>query len=120
MLIRRLFSLLRAPDEASAIEEAGRTYLESYKTLTVMSIRLQKLAWVMVPKWHQFAHVLQDGVLARRYNPRMHHTFIDEDSMMVLKGWAQTAHAKRRERGISRLYRLRMKSLQWRLKTRSA
>lgn len=106
---------VRTVSEAADIEAAGRTYLETYKALTAMSALNGKLAFVMVPKWHQFAHVLWDGVRGRRWNPRFHHTFNDEDAMRVLKTWTKGANARRRESGISRLYRLRMKSLEWRL-----
>lgn len=61
-------------------------------------------------------HVLKFDIKHRRCNPRFFHTFIDEDSMMTLKRWAKRANPKKREQGIMRIFRLRMKTLSWRLK----
>ena len=80
---------------------------------------MDKLAWVVVPKWHAFSHVLVDEVRNKHLNPRYKHTFGDEDAMKVLKNWTRAAPATSRSDGVSRFYRLRMKTLQWRLKPQS-
>ena len=62
-----------------------------------------------------FAHVLHDLPL-RMENPRFTHTFTDEDGMMLLKKWAKKSDGKDREKVISRLSRMKLKTLKWRLR----
>ena len=38
--------------QAQQIERAGRNYILAFRKLNVMSQRMGKLAWVMVPKIH--------------------------------------------------------------------
>ena len=65
---------------------------------------MDKLAWVVVPKWHAFAHVLVDEVRNKHLIP----TFVDEDSMKVVKNWTRDPPATSLSAGVSRFYRLRM------------
>ncbi|CAK9009441.1 unnamed protein product [Durusdinium trenchii] len=101
--------------EADSIEQAGKTFLLAYRRLNTMCCRMGCLAWVLTPKWHAMAHVLIDVVRKARTNPRMQHTFVDEDQMRVLKSWAKRSAGKRRPYGVIFLARMRYKSLRWRI-----
>jgi len=59
--------------------------------------------------------VLVDDVLGNKLNPRFVHTFADEDSMMQLKKWSKKSDGRHREDVISRLFRMRLKTLKWKL-----
>ena len=136
---------LRTRFQALEMERAGRAYLVSYRKLNHLSSLVGALAWVLIPKWHvpsliswkicmisqsqcwacltfeplvgakAFAHVLHDLPL-RMENPRFTHTFTDEDGMMLLKKWAKKSDGKEREKVISRLSRMKLKTLKWRLR----
>ena len=43
------------------------------------------------------------------------HTFADEDTMSQLKKWARRSNGKKRERVVSRLSRMRLRTLVWKL-----
>lgn len=62
-----------------------------------------------------FCHVLHDLVKTARLNPRYFHTFTDEDSMSNLKKWSRKSDGRLREFDVSRLFRMRLKTLKWRL-----
>ena len=61
-----------------------------------------------------YAHVLLD-CRRLRLNPRFTHTFADEDTMSQLKKWARRSNGKKRERVVSRLSRMRLRTLVWKL-----
>lgn len=70
--------------------------------------------WVFIGHAEAFAHVVQDAKRLQ-LNPRFTHTFGDEDFMSQLKKWARRGHGRRREQVISRLSRMRFKTLRWKL-----
>ncbi len=59
--------------------------------------------------------MLYDIVKTARLNPRFFHTFTDEDPMSNLKKWSRKSDGRLREFDVSRLFRMRLKTLKWRL-----
>lgn len=92
-------------------------YINYNKTQSVVQIRTLGsvgFTWVFIGHVEAFAHVLQDAKRLQ-INPRFTHTFGDEDFMSQLKKWARRGHGRRREQVISRLSRMRFKTLRWKL-----
>lgn len=61
-----------------------------------------------------FSHVCVDAKRLQ-LNPRFTHTFADEDQMSQLKKWARRSIGKKREMVVSRLSRMRLRTLLWKL-----
>ena len=70
----------------------------------------------MLDCFKAFAHCLQEAKQLQ-LNPRFNHTFCDEDMMSQLKKWARQSNGRRRRREmvVSRLSRMRLKTLRWKL-----
>ena len=71
--------------------------------------------WILIHTTAEaYSHVCLD-VKRLRLNPRFTHTFADEDLMSQLKKWARRSNGKKRERVVSRLSRMRLRTLFWKL-----
>ena len=80
--------------EAQANMLAGHAlrFSEIYLKLVRLGIAKNALRWHLVPKFHVFVRHLALEVQARRYNPRFHHTYLDEDMMGTLKALCKRVH----------------------------
>jgi len=69
--------------EAVELDEAGHAFLTSYSIL----------GWEVVPKFHQFQHIVLDAV-ADRSNPRFFTCFGDEDQVGKMLRTAAASHSQ--------------------------
>ena len=65
-------------EEADRLFECGHVLLHTYAELRRKSIAAATCMWSIVPKFHQFQHILLDA-LTDLQNPRFSHCFSDED-----------------------------------------
>ncbi|CAL1156413.1 unnamed protein product [Cladocopium goreaui] len=97
-------------EAAESLHDSGMKFVNMHCALSVAHIRLQKSIWLMKPKLHVLIHICKD---VRRYraNPRMWHTFIDEDAMRWVKGICARAHPRTRHHWLLKCAKLRLYSM---------
>ena len=80
--------------EAQADMLAGHAlrFCEIYLKLVRLGLAKNVLRWHLVPKFHVYIRHLAQEVQALRYNPRFHHTYLDEDMMGTLKALCKRVH----------------------------
>ena len=81
--VLRSASRFLTSSEAVELDEAGHAFLTSYTLL----------GWVVVPKFHQFQHIVLDAV-ADRSNPRFFTCFGDEDQVCRMLCTAAASHSQ--------------------------
>ncbi len=81
-----------AEQEADQVHSSGHQYLFMYSELRRRSIHENTNLWHLIPKHHQFQHLLLDCQLDR-VNPRWFHCFGDEDQIGRVLRVSRAAHA---------------------------
>ena len=79
------------PQQVRDLDEAAHTFLHLYSELRRMSAERDTHMWQIVPKFHQFHHIVLDAC-EDSYNPRFFHCFSDEDQVGRLITLAAAAH----------------------------
>ena len=89
-------------DAVARMSRAGTMFLSGYQYLSTEACRAGVPRWNIVPKFHYFAHTVDD-LHERRINPRVFWCFGDEDFVgRVAKIVSRTHRSKLSGRGIER------------------
>ena len=78
-------------DECFKLDHASHTFLYMYSELRRLSEECQSHMWNIVPKFHQFQHIILD-IVADKSNPRCFHCFRDKDMVGKMFILARSGH----------------------------
>ena len=78
--------------ERDTVHRAGHTFLHMYSELRWRSEERASCMWGIVPKFHQYHHLVLD-CFEDGYNPRFFHCFGDEDTVGKMITLAKASHA---------------------------
>lgn len=79
------------PGQVQELDEAAHIFLHMYSELRRTAAAKGSHMWHIVPKFHQFQHIVLDACLDS-YNPRFFHCFGDEDQVGRLIILASASH----------------------------
>ena len=101
-------------EQAENLQRIGWEFLDVYQVLAGEMIRAGILRYPVKPKHHVFQE-MNRAIGQELYNPRMYHTYLDEDCIGSTKGLARACHRSLLElRVLMRsLLRLRYYTLSW-------